>query len=88
MKEIKKGTIDQFLAEKNAESIDKAVALECLEAEIISMEEYFEIIEEIQDDEEKRKIAYKKIAELLWNKRAPVDVYESWLNICVKEGVF
>lgn len=88
MKEFKKGTIDGFLAERDAESIHKAVALECLEAEIISMEEYFEILEEIQEEEEKRKAAYKRIAELLWQKGAPADVYESWLNICIKEGVF
>ena len=71
MKEFKKGTIDGFLAERSAENIRKKVALECLEADLLTMGEYLEIVEE-----------------MLWQKGAPADVYESWLNICVKEGVF
>lgn len=88
MKGLKKGTIDGFLAERSSENIRKQVALECLEADLLTMGEYLDIIEEIQDDEEKRKAAFRRIAELLWQKGAPADVYESWLNICIKEGVF
>ena len=85
---LKKGTIDGFLSVRSAENIRKKVALECLEADLLTMEEYLEIVEEIQDDEEMRKAAFRRIAELLWQKGAPADVYENWLNICVKEGVF
>ena len=88
-------SIDAYLERNSEETIINQEIEAAAEESILSERELEQLKEEMLDelyqkqyDEEKRKEAYKKIAEYLWHKGAPADIYESWLNICVEEGVF
>lgn len=84
--------VDKMVYDKLAAVADirgAAAILMC--EEFLTVEQYLGLIEMIQEDEvmnehEKRNEAYRKVAEYLWHKGAPADVYEQWLDICIKRG--
>ena len=105
----RKGTIDKFLKENSSQSeVKRAVAADLMCAEAISIEQYQDIVEEVNEEElaqekadkESKEYAYKFIAEHLLDaahkaldngdlaeSMAIGEVYNDWVNICIKAGV-
>lgn len=93
-------TIDKFV-NKELNNMTAEVAGELLDAEAIDFDTYFSILEtEDNKEEEVRKHAYCVIAENLWeaahaalnegnlNESIAIgEVYNDWLEICIKKGV-
>lgn len=90
---MKKGTITQFLEERTTEEIVKAVGADLLCAEAITMDEYCDIIENVQ---EQKNEAYKFISENLLKRVEKArkeylelrQAYIDWEIHCVEKGVF
>lgn len=80
-----KTIIDRVCEEAAEDGILSDMELEQIHEEMLD-ELYQKQYEQEQNEKEMRKAAYRKIAEYLWHKGAPADVYEQWLEICIKEG--
>lgn len=84
---MKTSTIDKTLKGHSLEQIVFS-SFEGLDLEAdIMLTLIDEVIEEMINEQNKRKEAYRKFLQILWNKQAPNDIFEYWLNVCLKEEV-
>lgn len=96
--------IDAYLNRNDEKTIIDKVCEEAAEDGVLSEMEleqvHEEMVDELYDEQEKRKHAYQFIAEHIWNAAQEAldngnlaesmvigDVYNQWLDVCEKAGV-